>query len=110
MPSITVCKTLALEFNAMFIWISADSIEGRSSALGRSPHIRPANQPETTVMRFSVNVPVLSEQMAVAPPIVSHAANTRTKLLSRIIFCAMARSEDQSMAGRGAGQLTRASQ
>ncbi len=29
--------------------------------------------------------PVLSEQMAVAPPIVSQAASTRTKLLSFII-------------------------
>ena len=39
-----------------------------------------------TVIRLSVSVPVLSEQIAVAPPIVSHAAKTRTKLLSRIIF------------------------
>ena len=35
---------------------------------------------------FSVRVPVLSEQMAVAPPMVSQAAMTRTKLLSFIIF------------------------
>ena len=35
--------------------------------------------------------PVLSEQMAVAPPIVSQAARTRTKLLSFII-CFMLRS------------------
>ena len=35
---------------------------------------------------FSVRVPVLSEQMAVAPPMVSHAARTRTKLLSFIIL------------------------
>ena len=49
---------------------------GRSAAEGGVGHIFPANQPVTTVMRFSVRVPVLSEQMAVAPPIVSHAAKT----------------------------------
>lgn len=41
----------------------------------------------TTVIRFVVNVPVLSEQMAVALPIVSQASKCRTKLLSFIIFC-----------------------
>lgn len=33
--------------------------------------------------------PVLSEQMAVAPPMVSQAASTRTKLLSFIICSAV---------------------
>ena len=37
-------------------------------------------------MRFMVNVPVLSEQMAVALPIVSQASKCRTRLLSFIIF------------------------
>lgn len=37
-------------------------------------------------MRFMVNVPVLSEQMAVALPIVSQASRCRTRLLSFIIF------------------------
>lgn len=40
----------------------------------------------TTVMRLVVRVPVLSEQMAVALPIVSHASRWRTRLLSFIIF------------------------
>ena len=44
----------------------------------------------TTVMRLVVNVPVLSEQIAVAFPIVSHASKWRTKLLSCIIFCSQA--------------------
>lgn len=40
----------------------------------------------TTVMRFVVRVPVLSEQIAVALPMVSHASRWRTRLLSFIIF------------------------
>ena len=59
---------------------------GSSASAGGASHMRPANQPATTVMRFSVSVPVLSEQMVVAPPMVSHAASTRTKLASRIIL------------------------
>lgn len=37
-------------------------------------------------MRLVVRVPVLSEQMAVALPMVSHASRWRTRLLSFIIF------------------------
>ena len=36
---------------------------------------------------FVVRVPVLSEQMVVALPIVSQASRWRTRLLSLIIFC-----------------------
>ena len=36
-------------------------------------------------MDTQAQAPVLSEQMAVAPPMVSQAASTRTKLLSFII-------------------------
>ena len=43
--------------------------------------------------------PVLSEQMAVAPPMVSQAASTRTKLLSFII-CFMLRSRQQHQLSR----------
>ena len=42
----------------------------------------PPSQPCTTVMRFSVSVPVLSLQMSVALPIVSHAASTRIRFWS----------------------------
>ena len=40
----------------------------------------------TTVIRLVVSVPVLSEQIVVALPIVSQASKWRTKLLSAIIF------------------------
>ncbi len=36
----------------------------------------PAAHPSTTAMVFCVSVPVLSEQMAVQPPMVSHASST----------------------------------
>ena len=44
--------------------------------------VEPPSQPCTTVMRFSVRVPVLSLQMSVALPIVSHAASTRIRFWS----------------------------
>lgn len=47
----------------------------------------PAICAATTVMRLVVRVPVLSEQMVVAFPMVSQASKCRTKLLSFIIFC-----------------------
>ena len=47
----------------------------------------PAMYAWTTVIRFVVSVPVLSEQIVVAFPIVSQASRCRTKLLSAIIFC-----------------------
>ena len=40
----------------------------------------------TTVIRFVVNVPVLSEHIVVAFPIVSQASRCLTRLLSLIIF------------------------
>lgn len=43
-------------------------------------------------MRFMVSVPVLSEQMAVAFPMVSHASRCLTRLLSFIIFCSRQQS------------------
>jgi len=47
----------------------------------------PATKARTTVIRFVVKVPVLSLQIVVAFPIVSHASRWRTKLLSFVIFC-----------------------
>lgn len=67
---------LTLEFRAMFIVRMSLRLAGKSEADGGDGHNLPANQPVTTVMRFSVSVPVLSEQMAVAPPMVSQAART----------------------------------
>lgn len=49
----------------------------------------------TTVMRLVVRVPVLSEQMAVALPMVSHASRWRTRLLSFIIFCTFDGNQEQ---------------
>lgn len=75
------CKSIVgggstFEFRAMFMEMTSASTGGSSAADGGLGHCWPANQPVTTVMRFSVRVPVLSEQMAVAPPMVSHAAST----------------------------------
>jgi hypothetical protein len=66
----------------------------------------PPNHAFVTVMRFSVNVPVLSEQMSVALPIVSHAANTRIKLLSFNIFRVEYAREMVTAKGRPSGIAT----
>lgn len=60
---------------------------GRSLNLGVTLHSFSQMYDWTTVIRLVVSVPVLSEQMAVALPIVSQASRWRTRLLSFIIFC-----------------------
>lgn len=73
-----------LELRALLKAMSLSADSGKSDGAGSLSYFLPENQPSTTVMRFSVRVPVLSEQMAEAPPMVSQAASTRTKLLSCI--------------------------
>mmetsp|Transcript_10584 Transcript_10584/g.65121 ORF Transcript_10584/g.65121 Transcript_10584/m.65121 type:complete len:233 (+) Transcript_10584:2930-3628(+) len=51
-------------------------------------------------------VPVLSEQITVAPPMVSHAARARTKLLSFIIFFMEYASDIVTAKGRPSGTAT----
>ena len=66
----------------------------------------PPNQPSTTVMRFSVKVPVLSEQMVVALPMVSHAAKMRMKHLSAYIFLVEYAKAMVTANGRPSGMAT----
>ena len=75
-----------LELSAILMDSTCWRCFGSAARSGSRSQNAPANQPDTTAMRFSVSVPVLSEQIVVAPPMVSHAASTRTKLLSFIIF------------------------
>lgn len=60
----------------------------------------------TTVILLVVSVPVLSEQMAVAFPIVSHASKCRTKLLSFIIFLTEYASDRVTASGSPSGTAT----
>ena len=53
----------------------------------------PSQKRRTTCILFCVSVPVLSEQMTVAEPIVSQATSCRTRLLARVIF-RIARASD----------------
>ena len=53
-----------------------------------------------------VSVPVLSLQIVVAPPIVSQASSTLTKLLSFIIFIMEYASEMVTARGRPSGTAT----
>jgi hypothetical protein len=66
--------------------MSSRAPSGTCPGSGTLANLTPANHPSVTDILFSVSVPVLSEQMAVAPPMVSQAASTRTKLLSFIIL------------------------
>ena len=60
----------------------------------------------TTVMRLVVKVPVLSEQMVVALPMVSQASKCRTRLLSAIIFFTEYAKERVTARGRPSGTAT----
>ena len=60
----------------------------------------------TTVIRFSVRVPVLSEQMTVAEPMVSQATNCRTRLLARVILRMAKASDTVTLMGNPSGTAT----
>lgn len=55
---------------------------------------------------FLVRVPVLSEHIILAPPIVSHAYNFHTKLLSFIIFLTENAKVNVTATGRPSGIAT----
>mmetsp|Transcript_41382 Transcript_41382/g.129583 ORF Transcript_41382/g.129583 Transcript_41382/m.129583 type:complete len:282 (-) Transcript_41382:557-1402(-) len=76
------------------------------SAASPSPMVPPAAQACTTVMRFCVSVPVLSEQMLVALPMVSQAASWRMRLLSFIIFVVLYARLMVTASGRPSGTAT----
>ena len=57
----------------------------------------------STVMRFSVRVPVLSEQIQLHPPSVSTAWSLRTMARSRLIFCTPSAMMTVTMAGMPSG-------
>mmetsp|Transcript_10095 Transcript_10095/g.25249 ORF Transcript_10095/g.25249 Transcript_10095/m.25249 type:complete len:257 (-) Transcript_10095:515-1285(-) len=59
-----------------------------------------------TVMRLVVSVPVLSLQMVVALPMVSHASRCFTRLLSSCIFCTENARESVTASGRPSGTAT----
>eukprot|EP00965_Chrysotila_dentata_P147300 4862875-Pleurochrysis_carterae.AAC.2 len=75
-------------------WASRLQIFSGSRSLTRAPSVMPRcgaiscphiHSPRTLI-RLAVSVPVLSEQMVVADPIVSHASRCLTKLFSLIIL------------------------
>ncbi|KAH3666252.1 hypothetical protein OGAPHI_004441 [Ogataea philodendri] len=80
--NITLSKTLA--FNLSATCPATSRLVTVPSELVSSNSWSPIN-PRTTRILFSVKVPVLSEQIAVAPPIVSQLFKTRTRLPSFII-------------------------
>jgi hypothetical protein len=63
-------------------------------------------QKDTKDILFYVKVPVLSEQIIDAPPIVSHAAILRTKLLSKSIFLVEYASDNVTANGSPSGMAT----
>ena len=65
-----------------------------------------ATHARTTRIWFSVSVPVLSLQMLVALPIVSHAARIRMRFLSLSIFWVEKDSEMVTASGRPSGTAT----
>ena len=67
---------------------------------------RPSSPSRATVIRFCVSVPVLSEQMTVAEPIVSVPTSWRTSALARVIFCIASASDTVTLIGSPSGTAT----
>lgn len=61
---------------------------------------------QVTVISFMVRVPVLSEQIVLAPPIISHEASLFTKFLSRSIFFTEYANEIMTASGNPSGTAT----
>ncbi|OPZ42557.1 MAG: hypothetical protein BWY93_01764 [Euryarchaeota archaeon ADurb.BinA087] len=60
----------------------------------------------TTSIWFMVRVPVLSVQMTVTEPTVSHAMRRRTRLNARVIFRIVSARETVTLTGRPSGTET----
>jgi len=75
------------------------------SAVSRSK-ARPCQLRRTTCIRFCVSVPVLSEQMTVAEPIVSHATSCRTRAFSRVMRRIARASDTVTLIGSPSGTAT----
>ena len=71
-----------------------------------STHSSPATSAASTVMSFAVSVPVLSVQMTVALPIVSHAPRYRTRLFSANIWRTENANASVVASGRPSGTAT----
>lgn len=84
--SLTIILEVYAELTEMPWTITLPTWDGISENFGVTLHNFSQMYDWTTVIRFVVNVPVLSEQIDVALPIVSQASKWRTRLLSFIIF------------------------
>lgn len=95
---LTIKRDVYAEFTDMPCTSMLPTCDGISENLGVTLQSFSHMYDCTTVIRLVVRVPVLSEQMAVALPIVSQASKCRTKLLSFIIFWASGskRTDDQA--------------
>ncbi len=83
-----------------------DAASGRSHSGASRSCVTPSQKRRTTCILFCVSVPVLSEQMTVAEPIVSQATSWRTRLLARVIFCMARASDTVTLIGRPSGTAT----
>ena len=66
----------------------------------------PPSRRATTCIRFCVSVPVLSEQITVAEPIVSQATSWRTSAFARVIFRIARASDTVTLIGSPSGTAT----
>lgn len=82
------------------MWLAVDS-----ALEGFEKHVDP-KVPATTVILFAVSVPVLSEQMAVAFPMVSQARRTRTKFFSLTSLLVATANAKVTARGRPSGTAT----
>ncbi|KAH3680418.1 hypothetical protein WICMUC_000349 [Wickerhamomyces mucosus] len=103
----------AVEFKAMFAsklssasLFNSKSLEHIPSSLLLSSNSKPYKLPLTTFILFSVNVPVLSEQTAVAQLIISQDLNTLTRLASLAILVVANARANVTAKGKPSGTAT----
>ena len=115
MPSCQAARTRAVSVGSPAASTSPDGEKDSTASLHSAAMVRvcarcffPAVHTSTTVIRFWVRVPVLSEQMTPAQPRVSTAGSRLTMALRRAMRCTPRASTMVTMAGRPSGMAATA--
>ncbi len=104
-----------MELTAAFSAIQSSGLPSRGQERCPSSRTQPglsrsktwlAQLNRTTCILFCVSVPVLSEQMTVAEPMVSQATSCRTRLLARVILRMARASDTVTLIGSPSGTAT----
>ncbi len=109
-PTVSVLPSfssrLAVELTALLSTSQPSGVPGSAERPATVSWVSPPTPTRDTVILFCVSVPVLSEQMTVADPIVSVATSWRTRALARVIFRMARASDTVTLIGSPSGTAT----